>query len=63
MFLNMIHTDGPLAPEQLLERAVVMRGRVFIGIELDRHEAKHVRTFLHDGCCEVAASIAGARQR
>ena len=63
LLLGMTHTDGSLQPEALLERALASGSRVFIGIEVTPGEATYVRTFLHDGCCEAVATVAGQRAR
>lgn len=63
LLLGMTHTDGSLEPEALLKRALENGGRVFIGVELDGDEKGYVRTFVHDGFCEAAATVAGARAK
>lgn len=64
VYLNVINMlVGTPAPDELLARACVERGRLLVAVELDGRETRDLLRRLHHGATETAAFAAGARAR
>jgi len=63
VLVNLAEFDGPRSLEAFLEKAMVQKGAVFVGVQLTPAELRRVLSRVGDGCTEAAAYVAGARQK
>ena len=63
ILINVAEFDGSRTLPALLQRAQKQRGAVFIGVQLNDREAWDVLLPLSESCTEVAAHLAGSRQK